>query len=80
MRRVGSELGGALGGDQSLEVLKCGDHHLVVTRVVQVGGGGDEKGVVCLLLLLLLFSFLFCSARYLSGGTGKGSGVHGWLV
>ena len=65
MRRVGSELDGALGSDQSLDVLKCGGLHLVATKVVQVGGGTDEKGVVCLLvlflllLLLLLFFFFF---------------------
>ena len=58
MRRVGSELDGALGSDQSLDVLKCGGLRLVVTKVVQVGGGTDEKGVVCLLLLLLLLFFL----------------------
>ena len=79
MRRVGSELDGALGSDQSLDVLKCGGLHFVVTKVVQVGGGTDEKGVVCLFVVVVVvtfffsfpfLSFFFCSARYLSGGTG----------
>ena len=34
---------GALGGDPSLEVLKCGGLHLVVTEVVPVRGGADKK-------------------------------------
>ena len=39
---------GALGGDPSLEVLKCGGLHLVVTEVVPVGGGADKKRVLVL--------------------------------
>ena len=34
---------GALGGDPSLEVLKCGGLHLVITEVVPIGGGVDKK-------------------------------------
>ena len=36
------ELDGALGGDLSFEVLKCGGLHLAVTGVVPVGGGADK--------------------------------------
>ena len=34
---------GALGGDQSFEVLECGGLHLVVTEVVPVSGGADNN-------------------------------------
>ena len=37
------ELAGALGGDQSFEVLKYGGFHLVVIEVVPVGGGTGKK-------------------------------------
>ena len=45
-------LDGALGGNPSFEVLKCGDLHLVITEVVPVGGGTDQKSS--------------CAVRYLS--------------
>ena len=47
-------LDGALGGNLSFEVLKCGDLHLVITEVVPVGGGTDQKSS--------------CAVRYLSEG------------
>lgn len=42
---------GALGGNPSFEVLKCGDLHPVTTEVVPVGGGTDQKSscAVCYL-------------------------------
>ena len=41
---------GALGGDPSLEVLKSGGLHLVVTEVVPVSGGADKE------IVLMMFS------------------------
>lgn len=45
------ESDGALGGNPSFEVLKCGDLHPVTTEVVPVGGGTDQKSscAVCYL-------------------------------
>ena len=43
---------GALDGDPSLEVLKCGGLHLVVTEVVPVSGGADKKKSSCVVQYL----------------------------
>ena len=37
------ELDSACGGNQSFEVLNCGDLHLVITEVVPVGVSKDEN-------------------------------------
>ena len=37
-----SEVGGALGGDLSSQVLRHGGRHLVVTKVVPITGGGSN--------------------------------------
>ena len=41
------EVGGALGGDLSSEVLRHGGLHLVVTEVVPISGGATKKKSSC---------------------------------
>ena len=66
-------LDGALGGNLSFEVLRCGDLHLVITEVVPVGGGTDQKSSCAVHHLseglrrvrsLVLLVYLFCSCYF----------------